>query len=124
MVDPDRTARKLHAKREALLAQLRAVDRAIAALPGAGAAGVKAAEHQTDTPGSVAATRVKPKRVLSEDHRQALLEGGRKARHSREAAAGRARELADPTPGLAPASKTTGPPRLVKREQTREKSRR
>jgi hypothetical protein len=101
MVDLDRTIRALHARRDELLNQLAAVDKALAAAEGAKS--------------PVVAARVKPPRVLSEEHRQALIEGGRKARHSREASAGRAREMLDPTPGLAPASKAAGLPRLVKR---------
>ena len=104
MVDLDRTIRALHARRDELLNQLHAVEKALATAEGAKT--------------SVVPTRVKPPRVLSEEHRQALIEGGRKARHSREAPAGRAREMLDPRPGLAPASHTTGLPRLVKRDKT------
>ena len=123
MGDLDRTARMLHAKREALLDQLDAIDRAIAARAGAGVTVANARERHTEAAGAgatspVVPTRVKPPRVLSDEHRQALIEGGRKARHSRDAAAGRAREMPDSSPGLAPASKATGLPRLVKREQT------
>ena len=105
MAELDRTIEMLRARREELLNQLHVVDQALAA-----------AEAAT---GPVVPTRVKPARVLSDEHRQALIEGGRKARHSREASAGRAREMLDPSPGLAPASQTTGLPRLVKREKKR-----
>jgi len=123
MVDLDRTARMLHAKREELLDQLDAIDRALATLTGAGVTVANARERHTEAAAEeatspVVPTRVKPPRVLSDEHRQALIEGGRKARHSRDAAAGRAREMLDPSPGLALASKATGLPRLVKREKT------
>jgi hypothetical protein len=119
-VDIDDTASVLRAKREALLDQLDAVDRALAALTTAGIIDANAQESQTAKPAeeatsSVVPTRVKPRRVLSDEHRHALAEGRRKARHAKDAAAGRARETLDPAPGLAPASTATGLPRLVKR---------
>jgi len=117
--DIDATANLLRAKRERLLEQLEAIDRELAALPAAGSADASAQEPRSAEPGDEAAdpvvpTRVTSRRVLSDDHRHALTEGRRKARHSREAAAGRAREAIDPAPGLAPAS-ATELPRLVKR---------
>ena len=66
--------------------------------------------------GTVLPTRVKAPRMLSDEHKHALNEGRRKARHSKAAAAGFAREMPDPSPGLAPASSLGGSqPRLVKR---------
>ena len=63
-------------------------------------------------------TRLEPRRRQSDDHRHAAKEGRRKARHSREAAAGRAREMLDPWTGLAPASTPDARrPRLVKKAQ-------
>jgi hypothetical protein len=120
VVDIDDTASALRAKREALLDQLDAVDGALAALTAAGIIDANAQELQTATPAeeatnSVVPTRVKPRRVLSDEHRHALAEGRRKARHAKDAAAGRAREAPDPAPGLAPASTATDLPRLVKR---------
>jgi len=51
---------------------------------------------------------------LSDEHRHALKEGRRKAHHSKEVAAGRAREASDPRPGLALASSADDQrPRLV-----------
>lgn len=53
------------------------------------------------------------KRILSEDHKQKLLEGRRKARNKRE-------QVREPvTPGAAAVEqwKAEGPPRLVKPEQ-------
>ena len=123
MVDLDSSAKMLHAKREELLDQLDVIDKALAALARAGITGANTRELQTEAAAEeatspVVPTRVKPQRVLSDEHRQALIEGGRKARHSRDAAAGRAREMPDPSPGLARASEATGLPRLVKREKT------
>jgi hypothetical protein len=120
IVDIDDTASLLRAKREALLGQLDAVDRALAALTAAGII-VANAELHTAKPAEeatspVVPTRVKPRRVLSDEHRHALAEGRRKARHAKDAAAGRARETPDPTPGWAPTSTPTDHPRLVKRQ--------
>jgi hypothetical protein len=122
MVDPDRTVMKLHAAREELLDQLAIVDKALAALTGARVTlantpepnSTEAAEEATSP---VVARRVKSPRVLSDKHRQALIDGLRKARHSKEAAAGRAREMPDPFPGLALASTAPQLPRLVKRQR-------
>jgi hypothetical protein len=120
VVDIDDTACVLRAKREVLLDQLDAVDRALAEPTAAGIIDANAQESQTAKPAeeatiSVVPTRVKPRRVLSDEHRHALAEGRRKARHAKDAAAGRARETLDPAPGLAPASRATDLPRLVKR---------
>ena len=109
----------LRARRKELLDQLDAVDKALAAV-GARAAATTGSEKnpqvtEGDTAGEVLPTRLKPPRRLSDEHRHALKEGRRKAHHSREAAAGRAREMPDPRPGLAPASGGDGRgPRLVK----------
>lgn len=123
MVDRDRTVSRLHAQRKALLDQLDAVDRALAALTGAGVTGVTTRELETqeaaeEATSPVVPTRVKPPRMLSDEHRQALIEGRRKARHSTDVAAGRARDIPDPSPGLAPASAARQLPRLVKRPTT------
>ena len=118
----------LRAKREALLEQLAAVDRALAALvapetPVANAQDLKAAEPAVDPAegpaeeaGPVVPRRVTARRTLTDEHRHAITEGRRKARHAKDAAAGRAREAIDPAPGLAPASTATEFPRLVKRQ--------
>jgi len=118
IADLDTSAKTLRAKREALRAQLDAVDQALAAvtseeIAGASTGGLEPA--LADRPDAVVPTRVRPQRVLSDEHRQALTEGRRKARHSQDAAAGRAREMADPSPGLA--STATALPRLVKRKR-------
>jgi hypothetical protein len=112
----------LRAKRKELSDQLDAVDKALAALgPGISSTTRPEGNPQAaagETASEVLPTRLKPPRALSDEHRHALKEGRRKARHSKEAAAGRAREMPDPRPGLAPASSADGQrPRLVK--QTR-----
>ncbi len=120
-VDIDDTASLLRAKREALLNQLDAVDKALAALTAAGitaadASALHATEPVEEATNAVVLTRVTPRRILSDEHRHALAEGRRKAHHAKEAAAGRAREAIDPAPGLAPAPTVTELPRLVKRQ--------
>ena len=113
-VNSDRTANLLRAKREAGLEQLNIVDRALAALTTAAIMAANALELPTEeTTSPVLPTRVTPRRVLSDEHRQALTEGRREARHFKDAAADLARETLDPTPGLTPASTAT---RLVKRQ--------
>ncbi len=121
VVDIDDAASLLRAKREALLDQLDTVDKALAALTAAGIIVANAQELHTaklaeEATSPVVPTRVKPRRVLSDEHRHALTEGRRKARHAKDAAAGRARETLDPAPGLAPTSTVTDLPRLVKRQ--------
>lgn len=114
----------LHAKREMLLEELRAVDRAIAALATEDSTVANALpEPPTEATADEATNRVVPvrvrsPRVVTAEHRQALNEGARKARHTRDAAAGRAREPLGPTSGLATPSTATPVPRLVKREET------
>jgi hypothetical protein len=95
----------LQAQRTELVAQLEAVDRAIAALKGA-------------TDGDSTATTVRPKRVMSDAHKQAIIAGRRKGREAKEVAAGRAREM--PEEGFVPAIATGSggdAPRLVKRQR-------
>jgi len=104
MASPRNEVNLLRAKREELLDQLKAVDKALAALGGSG--------------GAIQPTRLKAPRTLSEDHKHALNEGRRKARHGKDAAAGFARELPELSPGLTPASSAAGrQPRLVKRRK-------
>jgi hypothetical protein len=137
----------LDEQRRELLDQLDAVDKAIAALKSAGVAvadtrpaepAIQANTVQADTVpadtvpadtlpadgvstdaagGAVVPTRVKPRRVLSDAHRQALVVSKRKAREAREATAGLAREM--PGDSFVPAVGTRGDgqaPRLVKRK--------
>jgi hypothetical protein len=111
-VDLDHQLRLLREKRSALLHQLDAVDEALAEL-------TRKATPETMSPTvpNVIPTRIDPRRVQSDEHRHASIEGRRKARHSREAAAGRAREALEPAPKSAAAAPRL--PRLVKREKRR-----
>ena len=115
-VDLDSSLRALRAKRTELLNQVDAIDTALAALAAAGITAVNAPEPQPEAANDVTSplvpTRVKARRVLSDEHRQALLDGRRMARHRRAVDEGRARELLGPLP--AP-SEAAGLPRLVKR---------
>ena len=122
MATLNRIRHLLDEQRRALLDQLNKVDRAIAALASVGLDSVDApfdvdAQPDTDTDaGTVVPRRVKPKRVLSDSHKQALVHGNRKAREAREAAKGLAREM--PADSFIPAIGTRAhrePPRLVKR---------
>ena len=121
MVNLRRTVEMLQATRNELVKELDAVDRAIAALSEAegGIAETdedKAAEAVERAPRDLVATTVKPKRVMSDAHRQAIIAGRRKGREAKEVAAGRAREM--PAEGFVPAiatGKGSDAPRLVKR---------
>lgn len=112
-VDLDSSLRALRAKRTELLNQVDAIDTALAA---AGITAVNAPEPQPEAADDVTSplvpTRVKARRVLSDEHRQALLDGRRMARHRRAVDEGRARELLGPLPSP---SEAAGLPRLVKR---------
>ena len=115
MIDLDSSLKTLHAKRTELLNQVDAIDAALAALATAGITGVNApepAEAAGDVTGPVVSTRIKARRVLSDEHRQALIDGRRMARHRRAIDEGRARELLAPSPVPLEAA---GLPRLVKR---------
>ena len=108
MVDLKDAVSLLRAKRKELIDQLDAVDKALSVLSGVAGTVTIAPE--------VLPTRLNPPRTLSDEHKHALKEGRRKARHSKDAAAGLAREMTDPSPGLASGSRVSGqPPRLVKR---------
>jgi hypothetical protein len=128
MVKLTRILSMLDEQRRELLDQLAAIDAAIAALENAGTgagdpAGSAVAERpraglgvRADTAVSVVPTRVRPKRVLSDAHKQALVIGKRKAREAKDAAKGLAREMPDDS--FVPAIGTPGEdqaPRLVKR---------
>ena len=121
MVDLKDAVSLLRAKRQELIDQLDAVDKALSVLSGVADPGTVAPEANPQetserTPNTVLPTRLNPRRTLSDDHKHALKEGRRKARHSKDAAAGLAREMTDPSPGLASASHARSqPPRLVKR---------
>jgi hypothetical protein len=114
--DLDSSLRALRAKRTELLNQVDAIDTALAALAASGITALNAPEPQPEAADDVTSppvpTRVKARRVLSDEHRHALLDGRRMARHRRAVDEGRARELLAPLP--AP-SEAAGLPRLVKR---------
>lgn len=121
MVTLNRIRSLLDEQRKALLDQVDAVDRAIAALDSAGitAAGTEPAEASAVADAAATAVvprRVTPRRKLSESHKQALARGHRKAREAKEVAQGLAREMPDDS--FVPAIGTRSdrePPRLVKR---------
>jgi hypothetical protein len=121
MVELNDAVSLLRAKRKELIDQLDAVDKALSVLSGVAgpdtvAPGADPQETSERTPNTVLPTRLNPRRTLSDDHKHALKEGRRKARHSKYAASGLAREAIDPSPGLASGSRAGGqPPRLVKR---------
>jgi hypothetical protein len=120
MVNFSDAVKLLRAQRQELSDQLDAVDKALAALgerrgvPGTGCEGnPEGSAGETVT--EVMPTRLKSPRMLSDEHRHALKEGRRRARNSKEVAAGRAREMSDPRPGLASALIANDRhPRLVK----------
>ena len=99
-------------QRQKLLDQLAAVDKAIAALAGI------PAERPADA--TIVPRRVKPKRELTDSHKQKLVASSRRAREVMEAAKGLAREKHDDS--FVPAIGKRGdrqPPRLVKRPAKR-----
>ena len=112
--------RLLEEQRLELLEQLDAIDRAIAALGGAGMVVAEAPLPAPDAPTTDAATtvlprQVKARRVLTDSHKQALVAGRRKARKTQDVAKGLAREM--PEDGFVPAIGTRADrqsPRLVK----------
>lgn len=108
MPNLDRIRRDLQEQRRELLHQLAAVDAAIAALANAAPA--------ESAPGAIVPRRVKPKRELTDSHKQKLVASSRRAREVMEAAKGLAREKHDDS--FVPAIGKRGdrqPPRLVKR---------
>ena len=120
MTDLHDAVRLLQAKRKELADELDAVDKALAALSRVGGAEAAAAKENPPlrpetAPAGVLATKLKPRRTLSDEHKHSLSEGRRKAHHSKAAAAGLARELLDQAPALATASGDARQPRLVKR---------
>jgi hypothetical protein len=120
MVDLKDAVSLLRAKRKELIDQLDAVDKALSALIGvAGTVTMAPEPNPPEAPermNTVLPTRLNPPRTLSDEHKHALKEGRRKARHAKDAAAGLARETTDLSPGLASRSRASGQaPRLVKR---------
>ena len=116
----DRIVTLLHSQRAELLKELDAVDKALAALEGAGVIGSPAPASEEAAPEAASAVvprRVKSKRMLSDSHKEALASGRRKAREAKDVAKGIAREVPDES--FVPAIGThdrTHPPRLVKRQ--------
>jgi hypothetical protein len=120
MVDLKDAVSLLRAKRKELIDQLDAVDKALSALSGVASTVTMASEANPPEPpegmATVLPTRLNPPRTLSDEHKHALKEGRRKARHSKDAAAGLAREMTDLSPGSASGLRAGGQsPRLVKR---------
>lgn len=121
MVEVNRILSMLEERRRELLDQLDAIDRAIAALNSAGTPVAETRPAEPDVPAEHTAStvlprRVKPSRVLSDSHREAVTVGRRRARAAKDAAKGLAREMPDDS--FMPAIRTRGdsqPPRLVKR---------
>jgi hypothetical protein len=125
----------LTAQRRALLDQLEAIDEAIAAVhraeavaaPPAGvhfepqtaaspAAGPAVDSSLDPVAADVIARRVTPRRALSDEHKQALAAGARKAREAREVAKGAAREaLGDAFVPAVGTRSVAQAPRLVKK---------
>jgi len=120
MVNLGDVVKLLRAQRNELSDQLDAVDKALAALSEPFGVPRTSSEENPqeaaeETVTEVLPTKLKPPRKLSDEHRHALREGRRKAHHSKEVVAGRAREMSDPRPGLASGSSSTDRhPRLVK----------
>ena len=112
--------RMLEGQRRELLDQLDGIDRAIAALGGAGTEAEEARPAASDvlaedTAGTVLPRHVKARRVLSDAHKEALIAGKRKAREAHDVAKGLAREMPDDS--FVPAIGTRGDrqtPRLIK----------
>ena len=121
MTSLDRIRRDLEEQRRELLDQLAAVDGAIASLAAVGAGATVSTPREADEPAeadtdTAVPVRVKPRRVLSESHKQKLSAGRRRSREVKDAASGVAREM--PGDSFVPAIGKRGErqaPRLVKR---------
>ena len=119
MADLADTIKLLERQRDELLDQVNAIIRAIAALKGTdGSQRRVEAAHVGQTvpiaPRPAAKARKKRHFILSEEHKQKLLEGQHRARQARLAAA-TARDTGTP---VAAGQASDGAPRLVKREPT------
>ena len=112
----------LEEKRRELVDQLDAVDKAITALNGAGSPGAapETQPAEPDVPAQLTVSAavpksVKPRRVLSDTHKEAISAGKRRARAAIDVGKGLAREMPDDS--FVPAIGTRGDslsPRLVK----------
>jgi hypothetical protein len=114
----DQIRRDLDEQRRKLIDQLSAVDKAIAALAAIpeDEPAADAAEATEPSDAGVLPRRVKPKRELTDAHKQKLVASSRRAREVKDAAKGIARELEGDA--FVPAIGRRGdgqPPRLVKR---------
>ena len=120
MAESNRIVSMLQEQRRQLLHELSAIDRAIAA-----ACGEEAPLVQTPPPvepaipgdpatGEALPQKVAARRVLSDEHKYAVADGKRRARHAREAARGLARDLPDEDFVPAIQGRGEGQPRLVK----------
>ena len=126
MAELKQIVRLLERQRRELVEQLAAVDKAIAALVplknatvavGTDAPAASSDIPTEDPPATTLPRRVKPKRVLTDVHKQALMTARRKAREAHEVAKGLAREM--PEEGFVPAIGVKGDrqaPRLIKRK--------
>jgi len=83
MAEMRQIVKLLEEQRRALMDQLAAVDKAIAALDSA------------DDPAEPAARQVKARRMQTDSHKHAIAVGKRKARNARDAAKGLMREVHD-----------------------------
>ena len=120
MAELTRIVALLQEQRRALQDQLDAVDRAIAALDGAGPvvddADAPGDLPAGDTPGAIQPRQVRARRTQTDSHKHAVAVGKRRARNKRDAAKGLAREVHDD--GFVPAIGVRGggvAPRLVRR---------
>jgi hypothetical protein len=117
MVDLERCVNALLLERQDLVNKIDAVDRALAAIRNTALSSATAAGVPEPARRIPEVTRVRAKRVLSEAHKRALVEGRRKAKVAREAAVGRALDSLE-SPAIA--APIDGAPRLVKRVIPRE----
>jgi hypothetical protein len=123
LVDLEKTIVLLLAKRAELCDQIIAIDTAVQALrgehsnrqePSAAVSDSAVSVERIEPPPDV--TRLKPKRVLSDEHKQKLVAGRQQARLAKDVASGKARDSLAGVPALAaPVSQA---PRLVKRGRT------
>jgi hypothetical protein len=114
MADLNATIRLLEQQRDELLDQVNAIIRAIAALKGTDGSTRRAvAPSDAPVPGAPQRRKARKKRqvTLTEEHKQKLLEGQRRAREARERAAG----AAEPEGSAATVADMA--PRLVKGPQ-------
>jgi len=109
MICLEKSINALLAERETLVNQIAAIDSALVILGGS------APIEMSKPMPPVEVTRVRPKRVLSDAHKAALVEGRRKARLDKRIAAGRPDEPVE-IPALA--ARVNETPRLVKRNRS------